>query len=184
MNASCDQYEVVCERLTRLERQNRRWKLGAAALLVLGVLSLIVGQSGPNKKILEADAFVVTDSGGTGRAVLSMSDSQGPTLTMNDGQGRTRAVLSVLQDKACLALLDPDGTPRLRFGADARGSEIVFNDKDSVTRLSLQQDADGSLIALGDATANARIGIGVPADDTAHMTIFNQSERPVWRAPK
>jgi len=184
MNASCNQYEMISERLTKLERQNRRWKLSAAAALALGVLTVVLGQSGPGKNIVEADAFVVTDSNGTGRAVLSMSDDQGPTLTLNDAQGRTRAVLSVLQDQACLALLDSNGTPRLRFGTEPDGSEIVFNGPESVTRMSLKQDSDGSLIALGDDAAEARVGIGVPADNVARMGIFNQSGRPVWRAPK
>jgi hypothetical protein len=104
-------------RIERLEKQNRRFKLGALTLLAAFVSVSLLGQTTPTKKKplkpaaapaaaaalgtpdqIEAHSFVLKDSNGKVRAELSMTGT-GPGLKLRDEAGTALVTLS-LNDSA------------------------------------------------------------------------------------
>src|ERR1700740_651555 len=83
------------ERIERIERSNRRWRL-AALLLALGCLVLISAGfdfAQPNvmkARTVEAQSFVLRDADGQIRARMAIGDD-GPRLNFYDEQGKVVA---------------------------------------------------------------------------------------------
>ena len=82
----------LCQRMERLERSNRRWRLGA---LLLGLACLVLLLAGfdfaqPNvmkARTVEAQSFVLRDADGQIRARMAIGDD-GSRLTFFDEQGK------------------------------------------------------------------------------------------------
>ena len=108
------------DRLSRLEKQNRRCKqLGVAALLV--VVSLIVMAQAPSSKTVEANEFILRDGSGNVRARLSMNESRsGPEMVLLDEKGRSRIKL--------------EGFNESLYG----GSVTVFNSQGQLTAVAIR----------------------------------------------
>jgi hypothetical protein len=103
-------------RMERLEKQNRRFKMGALTLMAAFVSASLLGQTIQTKKKpvkpaaapavaaagmpdqIEAHSFVLKDSAGKVRAELSMSGT-GPGLKLRDEAGTVLVTLS-LNDSA------------------------------------------------------------------------------------
>jgi hypothetical protein len=81
----------LCQRMERLEKSNRRWRLGAL-LLALGCAVLILAGfdfAQPNvmkARTVEAQSFVLRDADGPIRARMAIGDD-GPRLSFFDEQG-------------------------------------------------------------------------------------------------
>jgi hypothetical protein len=104
--------QAIVERLAKVEKQNRR--LRGAGLLVVGLACSIVlmGQSAPTSRTLEAQAFILTDAQGRTRASLrTLTD--GPHLALFDANGKLRVDLGVSVDGPVLQLLDQNGNFRV-----------------------------------------------------------------------
>lgn len=73
---------TICQRLERLEREVRRWKAGATVLGILAGSVLLMGQSVPKSRVIEAEKFVLKDTKGKIRAILGpeWTDHPAPTL--------------------------------------------------------------------------------------------------------
>ena len=66
--------DILAHRLTRLEREVRRWRLGATIVLTCILAVLVMGQTVlPNPQVIEAQRFVLRQPDGTVRAILGLS---------------------------------------------------------------------------------------------------------------
>ena len=132
--------EAMQDRLSRLERAVRRWRLvGAGVLAVLGVTILVGAAVRPDPTTADevlARHFILVGRTPSPRASLTLGKDGGPGLLLFDPQGQIRAGLTVLADgRPSLGLLDAqgqsravltlesDGTPMLRL-LDAQGQVI------------------------------------------------------------
>jgi hypothetical protein len=93
----------VCDRLGRLERENRILKRVGIAAVLLAVSVAIMGQARPNRTI-EADKVIVRDSRGHARITIGTASSSGyavdsraddPLIWLSDGKGVDRAILGM-----------------------------------------------------------------------------------------
>jgi hypothetical protein len=124
--------DTLTRRLDRLERENRRWKLagGLAALVVL-VLA-VMGQAGPRPRSVDAEEFILKDSSGKRRAVLSVAQGGLAHLAFYDRQDAPRLGLGVGGNGApTLALADAGGHARakLELQADGVARVILLDEK-------------------------------------------------------
>ena len=62
--------DALVRRIERLERENRRFKRKGAAIVVGIVAVLLMGQTVPKSRTIEAEKFVLKDKRGKVRAVL------------------------------------------------------------------------------------------------------------------
>jgi len=101
---------TIEERLTRLERKNRRLTL---AVLLTGVAAALVVTVGMARTeavpdAVRAHSFVLLDENGKVRAMLAVA-KDGPGLRLSDENGKLRASLGVTEDGPGLHLLDENG---------------------------------------------------------------------------
>ena len=124
------EYKALVERIRKVERENRRMKRLALALLILPSVLLLMAQS-PATQVVVASQFVLKDASGHTRARLwfgpkPTKSPKAALLTFYDSTG-TRDLISLAADSeehsANLNLGGLiTGSPSLTLSADAKGS--------------------------------------------------------------
>lgn len=96
------------DRVTALERQNRRLRrvaFGALGLLAVGV---VMGQQAPRApRVIEAQEFHALDAAGKIRVLLGTTDEKGAALTLHDAARKTRVLLTTTDEKGGPSLAGP-----------------------------------------------------------------------------
>lgn len=97
--------ERLHERLDQLERQNRRWKLAATLMLVLGGAGILMAAQAKdkNEKISEMEKFVLRDPAGKQRAWFGVG-KDGPALNFLNDDGNTGSSISMTNNGLVLRL--------------------------------------------------------------------------------
>jgi hypothetical protein len=113
--------QKLTSRIETLERQNRRFRLGAVGFILLAALvSLAAVNSKPRR--IEAEQFIIRDSKGRARVTIGTAPSSGaavslapdePALWLSDPNGRDRVMLTT----SGLRLADSKSRPALEATA-------------------------------------------------------------------
>ena len=119
MEPGTSEWTTVMNRLERLEKQNRRFRqIGAVALVLIGSV-LLMGQASP-KRTVEANEFLLKDSGGRVRAKLSTEGNlPGPSLVLIDAEGKERVRIGLTETgtkgvvDSSLIFFDDRGNPKI-----------------------------------------------------------------------
>jgi hypothetical protein len=107
----------VQQRVARLERERRAWRIGVGAVVAGLFLAGATASPGVVDEV-RARRIVVVDAQGETRAHLGVLPEGSPALALFDAQGRARATLGVLPDgRPGLTLADAQGTERAILGA-------------------------------------------------------------------
>ena len=101
---------MIKERLTRLERKNRRLTLALVSVGTAAILAVAVGMAASEAVPDEVKArkFTLVDANGKVRAMLTV-DKSGTGVSLLDENGKPRATLTVLNTVPDLSLLDENG---------------------------------------------------------------------------
>ncbi len=196
MNSNPARFEELERRLLSVEKQNRRLKQLGAALLVL-VTSLIVMGQAPSKKTVEANEFILRDSGGNVRAKLSMDvhvgsapgypaspqlvffdekgkqrvqmdgDAFSPGLNLYDSQGRRRGSFDVALDTGVLFLSDEHGTTKTRLTEGEASADEIVAHQMEVL------DSSGNIRARFFVTAKTTTTMTIPGMNAPVPVTFN-----------
>ncbi len=147
---------TLVERLERLERENRWWRLGCLLSLLIVTAVFVMGQS-PGPKTVEATRFIVKDSKGKVRAVLGSQwagvvfeaapawnpDHGQQGLHFYDSDGAYRAGISEDDDaKAWQMQLRGQGTPTAARLSVSDGLAYLRLDATEQSRAAADRDAD------------------------------------------
>lgn len=142
-SASTDQ---ILARLERLERANRRYKLGAA-VAGLTCFAWVACSLGPQaKNTLSAERIVLVDAAGGEKATLETDSKGNPMLTLRNGPST--------------AVLTTNGPSLLLRGADGKTGAYMGIDSKNTSRLELcsQRLLDGvRLTAHADGSAGVYV---------------------------
>ena len=148
--------QAVLEPLEKLERQNRRLKrAGLLALTAVGAL-LLMGQATPKSRTIEAEKFVLKDSAGKTRAVLSMILDE-PGLAIYDEKGIKRADLFVTPNGPGLALYNEAGTLQTALTAYKGVNGLLSYNHDGTPSTVLGEEETGAALRLFDADGKPHI---------------------------
>lgn len=182
-----DQAQVgaLVDRLDRLERTNqtlasecRRWRRGAGAVLVVGMVLGLAGAKEIERipRTLAAQNFVLRDEAGRVRASLGFRADGTPGFALMDEQSRVRLALDLCADGApAVNLYDKDGTLQSALAVRPDGSPgLGFFDAQMV-RLSLDLGPNRSApgLSLYDREGTMRAAVAVRADDTPGVGLFD-----------
>ncbi len=99
----------LIRRLERVERENRRIKLGGLVILTLCAMFMLTGLT-VDDPVVGAEAFTLVDDRGEPHAVFALVNRQ-PTLALFDSESKVRVELSVVQNSPRLILYGDDGNP-------------------------------------------------------------------------
>ena len=155
-----DDWQKLVNRIERLERQNRFFRLISLLALILFSSVLLMAQSrqdGP----LTAGRFELVDRTGKIRAALGMTAS-GPALLLVDEKGATRVSLNTTETGSSLKLYDAFGEIEGgAFEVDASSRQFRLYDKPGKIRAGLLVGSDGPALLLADAGGKPRISLDV-----------------------
>jgi hypothetical protein len=131
--------EMMVNRLDRLEKQNRIFKWGAAAIAAGAALTVLLA-AGESDSVVKARRLELTDSSGAVRCQLGVEDDGSVSQTFTDAQGAKRIHLFVdAQGVARLRLLDDAGNTRVSGAAFSSADK----NKDAAGLASLWVNATG-----------------------------------------
>jgi hypothetical protein len=159
--------QAVLERLETLERQNcRRNAIGIAALTVIGAL-MLMGQSKPQDRVLDAGTFILRDANGNVRLRIGMNRGW-PGLSFYDADARERAAFGSFG----LALQDDKGQDRIDLvGSEELGPSLKLS------------DSQGYSTVVGKAQL-IEPGTGETHETSASsLVMFGKNRNVIWRAP-
>jgi hypothetical protein len=197
--------ETVLERLTKLERQNRRLKrTGVAALIVAASLAFMGQASKP--KTIEANEFILRDASGNTRAKLWVDGAKAgepmgipgrtfradPTLALYDEQGNPSVFLrgndGGTVSAATLGVRDSGHTVGMLTGVTGSGLLTLYNSKQTVKaefvsdRLSVTDD-QGFTAAVGTSDlVTPRTG-ETHRTSAASLILLDKNKNVIWQAP-
>jgi hypothetical protein len=176
----------LIERVERLERQNRRMKQAGAAVLVVAAVLFLMGQAAPLRTV-EANKFVLTDSDGRVRGVLSTNEQNAMLqlfdvngqlrswmplggLVFHDNSGSAKAAVSTNNEEA---MIDLHGRSRsvATIGVDANGPAVILADKDGF------QATVGATDLVTPSTGETY------KRTTASIALSNKDKKVLWKAP-
>jgi hypothetical protein len=104
----------LTERIAKLEKQNRIWRMFViiALLIVIAIPLIWFAKEQGN---LESQSFVLLDAAGKHRAVLGTSADGSPSLVFYDKDGHILTLLNTKSDGSpSLQLYNKDGSPVFR----------------------------------------------------------------------
>src|ERR1700693_4089101 len=198
-------------RIERLEKQNRRLKLGALTVLIAFISVSLLGQTKQTKKTppnpaaapaapvtpeqIEAHSFVLKDSNGKVRAELSMTGT-GPGLKLRDEAGTALVTLS-LNDGApqgpLLLMSDPQHKAGVSISVlSGNGSQLslVGERPDIQARMAVapagtsfeMSDAEGFTTSIGNGLQAAK-GKQPKQTTAASISLYGKERKLLWSTP-
>jgi len=149
--------QPVLDRLARLERENRRFKLaaGVSTLLLFGWTACSVAPQAAGT--LTAERFVLLGADGKETGALGLDDKGNPCLILN--QGKATAALTTYGPAVLLRA--PDGKTSAYMGVDSRNISKLELTSERVldgVRLSTRPDGSCGLYVL-DTSGRERGGL-------------------------
>jgi hypothetical protein len=198
-------------RIERLEKQNRRFKLGALTVLIALVSVSLLGQTKQAKKPapkaaptssapvtpeqLEAHSFVLKDMNGKVRAELSMTGT-GPGLKLRDEAGTALVTLSLNDDAPqgpMLLLSDPQHKASVSISVlSGNGSQLslVGERPDIQARMAVapagtsfeMSDAEGFTTSIGNGLQAAK-GKQPKQTTAASISLYGKDRKLLWSTP-
>jgi len=157
----------TAERLSKIEREVRHWRLAASILAsILGVVFL-AGAQAPKPGVIEAKDFVLVDDNGVRKAELK-NWGDGSQLIFLDKSGEIGPIaLSASPDISAIVL--SGGRNRVALSVDHQGPQLMMaNDSGFVAR-------------IGDAKTN---GNHAPANGSAlSIALADCCGKVLWSAP-
>ena len=139
MQTSEPSIQILAERVTKLEAQNRRLRQSGIASLVLLSALVVMGQAQTNR-VIEANAFQLKDATGKVRARLSMEGQDRPALSFLDANSLPLVSL-VGGNEPFLNLNRPGTAQQITLGANRALFGLALYDKEIRAGLSVQHGA-------------------------------------------
>jgi len=186
MNSSTD-HQLLVQRLEKLERQNRRFRIGALLVLLIVGLLVVIGARPAN--IVQAEKFVLVDQSGRTMATLGPDANGLPGVSIKDmSTGKERVWLGLWGKgtEVGLGLYDQNNKERSRLGILANGTmRLSVNDDSGKLRAWLGQSGNGKESGVGfyDANEKERAWIGIAGGTSPRVIFYDADHKESWGAP-
>ena len=182
---------IILERIRKLEAQNQRLKKLSTAILVLLSAVLLMGQTTPSHRVVEAQRFVLKDSEGNVRGWMG-TIGKGSEITLGNVNAQPMIRLIVSTDSSDLHFygihqsgmnlgLD-SGTPDISMiGAEGNGdAKITFNEPGPSFTL---KDAKGSSTIIGATQLEKSANRKPDPISAASIVLLDNDKNVIWHTP-
>jgi hypothetical protein len=186
MNDSID-VTLLVQRVEKLERQNRIFRIAAAVALLLGASLFLIAARPAN--VVTAERFVVQDASGKTLATLGPDTDGLPGLSVKDTvTGKERAWLGLWNQgkEVSLGFFDQNAKERSRLGILASGiTRLNIDDDNGKLRAWIGQSGGGKESGIGfyDAAEKERAWMGVAQGTSPRVILYDLSHNESWAAP-
>ena len=150
------------DRLSRMERELRYWRVGGILALSLVAVVVAGAMAGPPAKELSVETLRIVERGGKERIVLTAVQGI-PDMTFLDPAGQSRLTLDIADDHK----------PELRVSESGKGKG----------RLTLGIEDGSPILQLYDRDGKKRVTLGVPKDTGALIRILDADGKVQGRFP-
>jgi hypothetical protein len=140
------------DRLSRLERELRYWRLAGILTLSLATVVVAAAMDDPPPKELRAETLKIVERDGKERIVLTAIKGV-PDMTFLDPAGESRLTLDIADDhRPVVSVSDTaKGKGRLALGIEDGSPNLQLYDRDGKRRVTLGVPKDtGALIRIYD----------------------------------
>jgi hypothetical protein len=168
-------------------RRNRRLWIGLGLSVVVCALAWSfvaikgIARAQRTGEVVRAKTFIVEDENGTTRVILSViKDVSG--LSLIDENGTPRVLLSVDKDGARMGMYDENGKTRAWLGLDKDGPGLGLYDENGTPRVGLCLDKDGAGLGLDDENGKTRVWLSVDKDGQ-RLGLYDENGKSTWSAP-
>jgi hypothetical protein len=184
------------ERMEKMEGQLARIRWVNRCLIACIVLSLAVWfisrTFGPETawaksgvKEIRANKFVLEDGKGKSRALLGV-DEDGPKLALLDEKGKNRALVVVEKDGPALCLFDEKGQAGVLLSLRDDGPNLGLYDWQGQTRVGLGMGKDGPMerpgLVLCDGKEKTRAVLALVKYGPG-LALCDEDGKVIWKAP-
>ncbi len=162
---------TLVERLERVERENRRWKVIGIGVVILVGLALFTGAAKPRvQDEVRARRFTLVDSKGKIQGFLGFSAIGSPTL--------------FLFDNPTVTLFDSERRPRVQLagGVLESGLRLYAKSGDPLADLYIES-GEWPRLALYDKSKRRRVALQVLFDGSPGLTLKERGGKTIWSAP-
>lgn len=176
--------DKLVQRLDRLERDNRRMKRFGALVIVLIAAVVLMGQSTISKvvSVVEAEKFVLRDSSGRKRALLTASDSN-VTFSLYDRKGAIGVSLETIDDKgSSLFLTDKKSKIRLLLRSKEGMPKVMIIDKNGRIRAVLGRTSDKEVILERTPYWKVKTELYKNRPESS-LVLYGKEGRLIWSTP-
>jgi hypothetical protein len=151
----------VEERVQRLEKSNRRLKVGMLSLGIAATCIAVLGAAAPTPKAVTAEKFVLLDEAGNERAELS-SNSKAAALQLLNVNGSRAAVVTAGSEGNAIFLADTAGQTReaMMVGKDSGARLSIIRNNQQQEMFVITDSPLGTVLAIRDGNGKDRINIG------------------------
>jgi hypothetical protein len=135
----------VSHRLTRIEKENRRWKiLSIAALIALGLLTLLGASQAKIAEEVQTRQLTLLDKNGRIRLRAGISPDNSVGLGLRDTNSQSRAALVLMPNGVPhFQLLSKRGEPSIELSLSLDSPALTFHDEQDRTRVGLMMPPKG-----------------------------------------
>jgi hypothetical protein len=154
--------EETRERLGRMERELRSWRLGGILTLSLAAVVVAGAMAEPPVKELRVETLKIVQPDGKERIVLTAVPGI-PDMTFLDPAGHSRLTLDIADDQKPLLVIAESG--------QAKG------------RLTIGIENGSPMLRLYDRAGRERVALGIPQDVGALIRILDADGHVVGRIP-
>lgn len=144
----------IVNRLSRLEKSNRRWRFAAIALLV-GMTGMFYLGADPRMKELTVERIRLVDENGRVRGGFG-SNEGGSFFYLNDNKGMRRCNIAAHKDGGFINLKDEKDRSRVLMSFDDDGAVVKTQDNNSLFS-RLITDERGPALQLGQEDGVVRV---------------------------
>jgi hypothetical protein len=172
------------ERLSRLERENRRFKIGAACALVAALaVGFVAAQKSPKGRDIEATGFFLKDANGKIRGGMVMTED-GPALRLFDNTTKSSRMELRVKNKgdASIELNSANGKRGLVLSADDElGPNFCVLDN-GIVRLKMDTlHNEPKFVAYDSTGENVRATLGDSGEHGGVIVVFDAKNKVHWK---
>ena len=191
MRSDIPDLQVILERMSELEAQNRRLRWGSVAILTLFSAVILMGQAAPAPRVVEAQRFILKDSDGNVRGWMG-TIGRGSELSLGnvDAQPMMRLIVSTDSSdlhffgsrKSGMNLGLDSGNPDISvMGAEGSGGAgITFRENGPSLTLV---DAKGFSTIVGATQLEKPANGGTHSTSAASIVLLDRDKKIIWRTP-
>jgi hypothetical protein len=150
------------DRLNRMERELRSWRLAGIITLSLATIVVAAAMDDPPAKELRVETLKIVQRNGKDRIILTAVPGV-PDMTFLDPAGHTRLTLDITDDNKPVLVVSESGKAK--------------------ARLELGIENGTPMLQLYDREGVKRVTIGIPKDTGALIRTFDEKGRVQGRFP-
>jgi hypothetical protein len=150
------------DRLYRMERELRRWRLAGGLTVALAVVTAACAMAPPPAKELSVRTLRVVDPGGKDRIVLTAEPGV-PDMIFFDPAGKSRLTLDIADDEKPVLVLSESSKAK--------------------SRMTLGLEGGAPMLQFYDGAGKKRVSFGVPKEGGPVIRILDANERLQTRLP-